>query len=362
MVRTGVMRSYGAALRRALAAGTRNRLSAFGVGLAVTAVLQSSTATALMAVSFASRNLIAVAPALAVMLGADVGTTLAAQVLSFDLGWLSPAFILVGLVSFMSSDGGRARHLGRVAIGLGLILLALRLIVQVSGPLREAPALAAVLAPLEAEPVLAVLLTALLTWLAHSSLAVVLLVMSLTVGGIVTLPLAFAMVLGANAGGAIAPVVVSLRSLATARRVPLGNLAMRVVGCLVLLPFIDWVAPHLAALEASPARQVVNFHTAFNLALAIVFLPLIDAVALLLARLMPEERTSDDPARPRYLDEGALDTPAVAIASAARETLRMGDVVEQMLSRSIEVFRHNDAKLAGEIEAMDDIADELHEA
>ena len=154
MVRTGVTRSYGAALRRVLAAGTRNRFSAFAVGLVVTGLLQSSTATALMAVSFASRNLLAVAPALAVMLGADVGTTLVAQVLSLNIGWISPLLILVGLISFMSSDGGRPRHLGRVAMGLGLMLLALKLIVQASGPLRDAPSLAVVLAPLEAEPAL----------------------------------------------------------------------------------------------------------------------------------------------------------------------------------------------------------------
>ena len=118
----------------------------------------------------------------------------------------------------MSSDGGRPRHLGRVGIGLGLMLLALKLIIAASGPLRDAPALAVVLAPLSAEPVLAIILTALLTWLAHSSLAVVLLVMSLAVGGIVELPLAFAMVLGANVGGAIAPVFVSLRAPALLRR------------------------------------------------------------------------------------------------------------------------------------------------
>ena len=362
MVRTGVTRAFGAGLRRALAAGTQSRVSAFAMGVVVTGLLQSSTATALMTVSFAARNMIAVAPALAVMLGADVGTTLVAQVLSFDLGWLSPVLILAGIVSFMSSDGGRPRHLGRVGIGLGLMLLALKLIIAASGPLRDAPALAVVLAPLSAEPVLAIILTALLTWLAHSSLAVVLLVMSLAVGGIVELPLAFAMVLGANVGGAIAPVFVSLRAPAVARRVPLGNLAMRFLGCALLLPLLGLVTPYIQVLDSGVARQVVNFHTAFNLAVALLFWPLIDPLAAILARILPEKQDGDDVLQPRHLDEGALDTPAVAIASAARETLRMGEVVEQMLVRSIDALRHDNIKLVHEIEAMDDDVDRLHEA
>jgi phosphate:Na+ symporter len=190
----------------------------------------------------------------------------------------------------------------------------------------------------------------------------VLLVMSLAVGGVVELPLAFALVLGANVGGAISPIFVTLAAPAAARRVPLGNLAMRAAGCLLVLPFLSELTPYLAMLEEAPARQVVNFHTAFNLALALLFLPLIDLLALALARLLPPERGGDETARPRYLDDGALDTPSVAIASAARETLRMGDVVEQMLSRSIDVFRRNDAKLAREVEAMDDVVDRLHES
>lgn len=362
MVRTGVIRAYGAGVRRALAAGTRNRLSAFLVGMGATAAMQSSTATALMTVSFASREVIGLTPALAIMLGADVGTTLVAQVLSLGIGWLSPALILGGLISFLSASGGRPRHLGRAAIGLGLMLLALDLIVQASAPLRAAESFALVLDTLADEPLLAFLLTILLTWLAHSSLAIVLLVMSLGLGGVIGLELALAMVLGANVGSAIAPVAITKGGPAPARRVPLGNLAMRLVGALAVLPFITHIVPWLALLDDNAARQIVDFHTAFNLALALFFLPLIGPLARGLERLLPASPAADDPGRPRYLDESELDTPAVAIASAARETLRMGDEVARMLTRTIDVFRDNDAKLARAIEADDDIVDRLHEA
>ena len=216
MVRTGITRSFGTTLRQALAAGTRNRFTAFFAGVAAAGLLQSSTATALMVVSFASRRLTFVPAALALMLGADVGTTLVAQVLSFDLGWVSPALTFTGVVAFMSSKDGQRRHLGRVAIGLGLMLLAIRLIIAASEPLRQSQELDAVLAPLLNEPLLAVLVAALIAWLAHSGLAVVLLVLSLAAAGTVPLPLAFALVLGANVGGAIAPVAATLAAPASA--------------------------------------------------------------------------------------------------------------------------------------------------
>lgn len=362
MVRTGVTRAFGADLRWLIAVSTRNRLVAFGVGVGVTALLQSSTATALIVASFAGGRLIAATEALAVMLGADVGTTLVAQLLSLDVGFLSPALLTIGVVAYMTAAAGLRHHLGRIAIGLGLMLLALQLIVGASAPLRDSPTLASVLAPLAQEPLLAVLVAALLTWLAHSSLAVVLLVMSLAATGIVPLPLAFALVIGANVGGAIAPVLMTAGAGREGRRVALGNLLMRLVGGLALLPLIGLVAPLMPELGAAPARQIVNFHTGFNLALAIVFLPLVDAVAALVKRLLPDEERREDPGTPRYLDPAALDTPSVALASAARETLRMGDLVETMLTRTIDVLQNDDARLAREIEETDDTVDTLHEA
>ncbi|MFQ5972305.1 MAG: Na/Pi cotransporter family protein, partial [Alphaproteobacteria bacterium] len=328
MVRTGVTRAFGAALRRYLANSTRNRFAGFGVGLGVTGLLQSSTATALIISSFASRALIPAAAAFAVMLGADVGTTLVAQVLSFDLSSLVPVLLIVGVISFMTAKVGRRRHLGRAAVGLGLMLLSLRLIVGASEPVRESAVLEAIITPLSNEPWLALVIAAAVAWLAHSSLAIVLLIMSLAATSVIPLILAFTLVLGANIGGAIAPVALTFGGDALARRVPVGNLIMRLTGGLIALPLIGVVAPLLASVESEPARQIANFHTMFNLSLAIVFLPLVDLVSRLSALLLPGTEKADDATRPRYLDPAALDMPSVALGSAARETLRMGDTVE----------------------------------
>jgi phosphate:Na+ symporter len=361
MVRTGVSRAFGTDLRHLISRGVANRFSALLVGIGVTGILQSSTATALMVASFASRGLVATAPALAVMLGADIGTTLVAQVLAFDVAWLSPIFIAVGLFAHNASEATRIRQIGRATIGIGLMLLALYLIVSASEPLRDSALLQRVFGSLVGEQVIAVLIAALLTWLAHSSLAVVLLVMSLAAAGVVPLPFAFALVLGANLGGIVPPIMATLGQEPEARRVPLGNALFKIVGCLAVLPLIDALAPTIAYLGADPARQVVNFHTAFNLAVATVFLFATEPIANLSRRLLPSQAKADDPGRPKHLDRDNIQNPQVALACAARETLRMGDIVETMLRKSITVIRTDEPRLADEVITMDDAVDRLHE-
>ena len=361
MVRTGMTRAFGAGLRRALAAGTVNRWRAFLTGVGVTALLQSSMATVLIVSSFVAKKHVATAGAIAVVLGADVGTTLVAQVLSLDLQILIPLLLLVGVASFMSAAEGRRRQLGRVAIGLGLILLALQTILAAATPIGESDEVRLVLGPLADEAILVVILAALLTWLAHSSLATVLLVVSLASVGVVDVPLALLLVVGANVGSAIAPIVLTIRSPAGIRRLPLANGAMRVCGAVIVVPLLSVIAPLLAQFDADPARLLVNFHTFFNIALAAIFLPLIQVVGRASERLVPD-RPEDGEEQPRYLDLDGTDTPAVALANAARETLRMGDKVDQMLRLTVEALQQDNRQLVRQVAAMDDSVDQLNHA
>jgi phosphate:Na+ symporter len=362
MVRTGVTRAFGSAIRRAIAVATRRRLMAFATGMAVTGILQSSTATAMIVSSFGGRGMIALPAALAVMLGADVGSTLVVQVLSLDVSWLSPLFLLVGVIGFLSTEDSKRRNLSRILIGLGLMLLAIRLIMLASHPLRETETLSILLRPLTDEPFLAILLAAVLTWLAHSSLTVVVLVMTLASLHVISLQLALALVLGANVGGAIAPLVMTLGQPPAARRVPLGNLLMRTTGAAICVWTIPYVIPYLGMVSFDIGHRVANFHTAFNLALAILFLPIVGLVAALVRRIVPDQEVTDDEKQPRYLEQSALDSPAVALTCASRETMRMGDVVSDMLGRTMDVFRRDDPTLLKEIERSDDTVDSLHEA
>jgi len=362
MVRTGIERAYDSDLRQIVARSVSSRLRALRVGIGVTAVLQSSTATALMVASFCAHGLMATAPALAVMLGADVGTTLVAQALSLNIFFLSPALIAVGFIVHAAAERTRLRQLGRAAIGLGLMLLALKLIVATSEPLRSSDVLREVLGSMVGEQAIAVLVAALLTWLAHSSLAVVLLIMAFAQAGTVPMELAFALVLGANLGGALVPILATLAEGAVARRVTFGNAAFKLIGVIAILPAIDVVQPAIAALGADAARQVVNFHTAFNVAIAVVFIGLTDSAAKLSERLLPLQPAADDPGRPQHLDRASLSSPPVALAAAAREALRVGDIVETMLKDTILALKQDDGRLAREIIARDDVVDRLYEA
>jgi phosphate:Na+ symporter len=310
MVTTGVERGFGAELRQWLGRrlsppGRGARLRAVMIGLAVTAVLQSSTATGLMATSFAARGALDLAPALAVMLGANLGSTLITQILAFDITAVTPLLVLIGVVLFRSSADGRAKNLGRVGIGLGLMLLALGALGHTLAPVETAPAVRTVLEVLTGEPVLAVLIAGVLTWACHSSVAVVLLIASLAASGAIAPAASLALVLGANLGGTLPPLFEA--GTGVARRLPLGNLLVRGAGCVVVLPLLSMIAGLLAHIEPAPARLVVNFHTAFNLALAVLSLPFTDRLAGLLTRFLPDPPRPADPGKPIHLETAALE-------------------------------------------------------
>ena len=362
MVRTGLTRAFGAALRRAIAACSRNRVTAFLGGFAITGLLQSSTATSLLVSSFAGRGLIPLSIAFAIMLGADIGTTVAAQVLSFDLGWVSPLLIGGGVIAFLSSASDKTRHLGRVAIGLGLMLLSLKLLAAATLPLRSSPAFMAMLEGLQDEYVIAVVVGTLATWFVHSSLSVVLLIMSFAGSGLIEPRLALALVIGANVGGALAPYMAQSGAAIAARRVPLANLITRAVVGVALLPVLGSLVDWLTMVDPSPTRLPVNFHTAFNIVAALVFLPLTDVVAWGCRKLLPEKPVADDPGKPRHLDPNVLDSPAEALGCALRETLNLGDKVADMLRQTIDVLERSDPRAVKGIEAADNAVDQLYEA
>lgn len=332
MVQTGVQRAFGARLGVVMghALGTRTR--SFLTGIGITAAIQSSTATGLMITSFAAGGMLALVPGLAAMLGANVGTTIIVQLLSFNLSALAPALILIGVWSFRRHQPSRRRDLGRVFIGFGLLLLALHELVQLLAPVQDAPMLVVILDALTDQPIIALLLAAALTWAAHSSVAVVVLIMSMASHDLVTPSLAFALVLGANLGTAINPVLEGPRDNDPAsRRLPIGNLGTRLVGCVLALLLLPWIPKAMMMLTSDSARAVANFHTLFNVIVALIFLPILGHYAELITRLLPKRTNPDDPTRPLYLDESAHEVPAIALGNASREALRVADMLQSLL-------------------------------
>lgn len=363
IVRTGILRVYGSQLRSVLSYSVSRRPLAFAAGIGVTALVQSSNATALLVTSFAGQGLMALTPALAIMLGADVGTALMARVLTLDLRWLSPLLIVVGVIFFLSRKQTRAGQLGRVAIGLGLMLLALQLIVAAATPITQAQGIKVMFASLTGDLLLDALVGALFALVSYSSLAAVLLTATLTGAGLISLPVAIGLVIGANIGsGVLAFLNASLQSPA-GRRVALGSLLYKVVGLVLIIPVLDPLVSWMDDLAWRPAELVIGFHVLYNTLRCVLMLPTVGLMGRFCTRLLPDRLEQNGVARPRHLDPTALETPSLALANAVRETLRIGDLVDNMLAHLLDVLRgtHNTA-LGKEIRRLDDDVDALHTA
>jgi len=362
IVRTGVLRLYGANLRQVISRSVGNRLQALLAGFAVTTLVQSSTATGLIVSSFVGRGLIVMSAALAVMLGADIGTSAMVVVFSFDLSWLSPLLIFLGVVLFISRETTSIGRFGRIVIGVGLITLALQLIVAATRPLIESPAVRQLLASLPNEVLLDIVVGAVLTVLSYSSLAIVLLTATLAGAGMLPPGVALGLVLGANVGSGVLGVLSTARSDIATRRLPVGNLVFKLAGCLLTVPWLPQARGLLEQHLPAVPQQVVAFHLLFNVALAVSFIGLTGLLARWLEQWMVAPPPPPAQSRPRHLDPVALPTPSLAIACAAREALHQADVVETMLRGVIDVIRRNDLQLAEQLRQMDDSVDELYSA
>ncbi len=362
LVRTEILRVFGANLRNVLAHSVANRTTAALSGLGVTALVQSSTATALIISSFVGQGLVGLPMALAVMLGADVGTSLMAVVFSFDLSWLSPLFIFVGVVLFLARQTTTVGHIGRILVGLGLMLLALRMVSDSTEIMTTSPAIKALLGSATSELMLEITLGAFLAVISYSSLAIVLLTATMAATGLVPLEPALGIVLGANLGSGLLAVLTTLRSDIAVRHVPVGNFVFKAMGVVVIAPLIGLWLRYVKPYVHDPATLVVLFHLSFNIAVAAVFLGFTDLVARWVQHWMPKPERAVMGGRPHHLDPSALATPSLAISCAAREALHQADVVETMLVGMLTVIKTNNLQLAEDLRKLDDAVDELYSA
>ena len=360
LVRTGILRVFGANLRNILSHSVSNRFTALVSGVGVTAVVQSSTATALIVSSFVGQGLMGLPSALAVMLGADIGTSVMAVAFSRDLSWLSPLFIFVGVVLFIARQSTTIGRIGRVLIGLGLMLLALRLVTQSANILTQSEAVRALLGTLTSDLLLEITVGAVLAVVSYSSLSIVLLTATLAASGVVPTDVALGLVLGANLGSGALAVLTTMNASIETRQVPLGNLMFKVLGVAVAAPFTAVWMQHAGRYITETGSLVVLFHLSFNVVVGAFFIGFTQTIARWIERLLPKPLQTTVAGRQRHLDPSALSTPSLAISCAVREAMHQADVVESMLLGAMTVIRNNDSALAKDLRKMDDTVDELY--
>jgi phosphate:Na+ symporter len=364
MVRTGVLRAYGSSLLQFIGDWTGNRFRAVAAGTAVGTMLQSSTATALLVSPFVARRAIFAGGALAVMLGADLGSAIAALVFSSGISAIWPLLAFVGYVlhASFSNRNSRISNIGRVMIGLGLLFLGLRTIGAAATDLSSSPVISEVIEATSREPLLALLAGAMLTWAAYSSIAIVLFAAALSASAGLPAEQLFPFVLGINAGAALPALSATFGEPPATRRIPVGNLIFRFTGAALALYLLPQITLLIAGLSDDPGMRIILFHLAFNAALIPLFIGLTGPVSGLAQMMMPDFANREGPNGPRFLDRSLLQSPSAALGAAARETLNMGGIIEDMLGKTIILLGADDPALRRQLEADERRVDELNDA
>jgi phosphate:Na+ symporter len=354
-----MQRSIGGRLRQLLTVMSRTRPVAVLSGALVTAMIQSSAATTLMLIGFVSAGLMSFRQTLGVILGADIGTTLTVQLIAFRVTEYSLLLIGIGFAITFVARRSTPKDAGQAVLGLGLMFLGLKLILDGVAPLKANPLAMELLAAATDNPVVTLVVAAAFSALVTSSAATIGLALALASQDLIGLPGAVAIVLGANVGTCATALAASIGATAEAKRVAVAHIAFKVLGAALVFPFIGPFTAVVAASAADPARQVANAHTFFNLGISLVFLPFTPLAARVIEALVPEDQREDTPFRTKYVDERALDQPSLALGQAHREALRVADVTQGMLRDALPAFRSDNLAIIEDIEKRDDQVDFL---
>ena len=350
LVRTGFERAYGSNICLWMRRTTQNRVSAALTGITAATLLQSSTAVVLLMAGFMSSGALGTMSSLALVLGADLGSAIVVQVLNSRVAILEPVLLLVGVIFFLRSSRRTLRQIGRIFIGLALIFVSLDLIRIASAPVAEAEALQAITRYLAYDLITAFMVASIFAWFVHSSVAAILLFAMFTAHGILPLNAAFAMVLGANLGGAFIAFVLTLHADLSVRRVVIANLLLRGGGAIAGLMLVAQFEVGELAVGVSAEQQVLGLHLVFNFFLVILGLVFLSPVLRVVELMVPNKQTSDGLAFERSaLDQSVLDQPEHAFFCARREMVEMGNRVEAMLRECVGLFDVYDQRVADQL-------------
>ena len=361
LVRTGVERAFMVQLRLWLRRSAHNRILAAGTGAVSATMLQSSTAVVILVSNFAATGAVTSAVGLAIILGADVGSALVAQVLMVRQTWLIPVLLASGAVFFLNGHARRTRQTGRILIGLALIFVSLDMLRAATSPLLESEGALNALSYLETDLFAAFALGAIFAWVVHSSVAAVLFFVTMVSQDVLPAPAAMAMVLGANLGGSLIAYVMTLAAPPEARRIVVANVVLRGGGAALLLIALGTLSTQLDWLGSTAATQVIHLHIVFNALICGVALPFVAPIARVFGHLVADKNIENTNLMPSALDPGALEAPTRALSCASREVVRMGEQIEAMLIRAGGLYDTWDDDVATKLRNSDAAVRQAHQ-
>ena len=363
MVQTGVQRAHGPLIRRTLKSTNAHPLlmTVFGVLLAI--IFQSSTAVAVLTAGFVSSGFITSSVGVATVLGADLGSALVIQILSFNLTWLAPVCLIVGGILFFKGKRRNFKQTGRILVGVALILISLRLLAESTAPLRQNDFVPIVVNYLTSDPITTFLFGAVFTWLIHSSIASLLLIVAFVAQAIIPIDVAAALVLGANTGGAFIAVILARNLNTRGQVVPLSNFCLRGVSAVLVLAIIHILGTPTILSNFSPVQQIVSFHIGFNMILVVIGLPFVKPITVILLKIMSDRRINNDQplsSRQSVLKEADIKLPTRALAATTRELLYLAESVQTMFVPAMDIYENFDKVGVKELKKIENEIFDVH--
>jgi len=351
----GLQKIAGHRLRNALSSLTQNKVVSLIVGALVTMLFQSSTATTVILVGLTSASIITLKQTLGIILGADIGTTVTAQLIALKVTEISLPIVGIGATIIFFTKRDKYKRIGQALLGFGLLFLGLKIMAEGMYPLRESQFFKDILLQMSDNPLLAIVVAAIFTFLIHSSAATIGIIMLLAIQGILPLMSAIYLMYGANIGTSFTAVLSSLGSSREAQRVATAHVIFKAAGVLVFLPLTIPFANLIKSVATDPGFQVANAHTLFNIVIALAFLPFTSYFAAFLEKIVPEKK--ERKAEPQYLDYSLIDTPSIALGLALKEVVFISDNTVRMIRDAKTTFDKYDSNLIESILKMENMID-----
>ena len=342
----GLENAAGDGLKKILEKVTSNPITAVLIGAAVTAVIQSSSATTVMVVGFVNAGLMNLTQAVGIIMGANIGTTITAQLVAFKLDEIAPLFVFIGAAIVMFAKGKKRKEIGNIILGFGILFTGMGIMSSSMEPLTNSEVFKEVLVTIGDNWPIGILAGAVITAVLQSSSATTGILVGLATAGAIDIKIALPIVFGCNIGTCVTAILSSVGANKTAHKAAAMHLIFNILGTIIFIPFLGILGDFVYKLSPNDVqRQIANAHTVFNITMTLIWVCLIKLMVKIVMTLIPDGKKGvEDPGSPIYLDENIISQPAAALQLVAKEIFRMSDQVRDILKKTIELVKNEEVK------------------